>query len=93
MVSGIYSALKNLAASGQYIETELVAKIDALWAEAKITDAQRAELTQLAETCADSNFSPMTEAEKALDGRLFALEAAMLDVGEMLAGMMMGGEV
>ncbi len=92
MASGVYSALKNLAASGQYVEAELVEKIDALWAESKLTDAQRTELTELAGTCADPNFNPMTEAEKALDERLFALEAAMLDVGEVLAGLMAGGE-
>lgn len=92
MASGVYSALKNLAASGQYVLSEITEKIDALWAEGKLTDAQRVELTTLAQANADPNFSPMTEVEKALDDRLFALEAAMLDVGELLAGLMAGGD-
>lgn len=91
MADGIYTALKNRAASGQYALAELTSKIDALWVEGKLTSARRAELTGLAETCVDPNYSPLTEAEKALDERLFAVEAAILDVGELLAGLMTGG--
>ena len=68
MADGIYTVLKNRAASGQYALAEMTLKIDALWVEGKLTDA-----------------------EKALDERLFVVEAAMLDVGELLAGLMAGG--
>ena len=89
-MNGIYSALKNRAAGGQYVPAEMVSKIDTAWAEGKISDAQPAELTNLTQTCADPNYSPMTQGERALDERLFAVEAAMLDVGMLLAEIMGG---
>ncbi len=91
MIGDIYSVVKNLAASGQYITETFIQKIDALWVEDKITDAQRTELIGLAQTCADPNYTTMNETEKALDERLYAVEAAMLDVGSLLGQLMTGG--
>lgn len=87
----VYATLKNRAASGQFVLGELLEKIDALWVEDALTDAQRTELFTLARDCADPTFPQLTRAEKALDERMFAVEAAMLEVGALLAAMMTGG--
>lgn len=91
MLNDVYIALKNRATSGQYVAAELVAKIDALWAEDKISDAQRTELTGLTVTCVDPNYSPMTETEKSQAERILSLENAMLDVGNILSSLLTGG--
>ena len=87
---GIYKVLKTHIASGQYVLADIVAKIDALWAEDKLTDDQRAELTALAQTSVDANYNPMTLREQEFDGRLLAIEGALLDIGDLI-GQLMGG--
>lgn len=80
-----YGAIKRIAASGRFVLADLRGKINTLWVEQDLTDAQRDELIELAETCIDPDYSPMTEGERALDERLFVVEAAMLEVGEIIA--------
>jgi hypothetical protein len=71
----VYSALKNRAASGRFVRAELISKINTMWAEDEISDAQRAELIGLVEANHDPEYSPLSRTEQELVQRVAELEA------------------
>ena len=89
MGTGIYNVLQQVISGGKYVLFVMIDKIDGFYAEGKITAAQRAELTALAETKVDPNYSPMSETEQQFDDRIFVLEAAVMDLGMALGELMM----
>ena len=57
----MYEIIKNVIQSKQYELTEVLRKIDTLWFERTLTDEQRAELRELAQTNAkpENSYAPL----------------------------------
>lgn len=72
----MYEVTKNVIQSGNYELTDILAKIDTLWLQGSITEAERMELIALARTKADpaSSFAPLQAQIEALAARVAALE-------------------
>ena len=69
-----YTVLKNKISTGRYIISDIKSKINALWVDGDLTDAEKLELTAFAENNHDPNYNPMTPNEQELLSRIAALE-------------------
>lgn len=71
----MYSIVKNVIEQGGYDLTAMLGKIDSLWLQGKLTDAQYEELTKAARENADYKDSiDVLERLNALEKRIEALE-------------------
>lgn len=76
-----YQVLKNHMQNAQFLASAALARIEVLANELKISEAEREELMALA------NAKGITPADT-IEGRVEALELAILDLGAMLAELM-----
>lgn len=83
----IYDILKNVIESGEYRLSDMATRIDTVWAEGKLTDAQRTELHDLTQ----SRLTPDGEAPT-LTAQVAALTARMADMEARLTALEGGGE-
>ena len=83
----IYVILKSVIESGEYRLSDMATRIDTVWAEGKLTDAQRTELHALTQ----SRLTPDSEAP-ALAAQVAALTARMADMEARLTALEGGGE-
>lgn len=74
----MYEVTKNVILSGNYELTDILAKIDTLWLQGSLTDAERLELIELARVKADPShsFAPLQAQIDALAERVAKLENA-----------------
>lgn len=72
----MYEVTKNVIQSGSYELTDILAKIDTLWLQGSLTDAQRMDLIEMARTKADpsNSFAPLQAQIDALAERVAVLE-------------------
>lgn len=72
----MYEVTKNVIQSGSYELTDILAKIDTLWLQGSLTDAERLDLIDMARTKADPShsFAPLQAQIDALAERVAALE-------------------
>lgn len=72
----MYEVTKNVIQSGSFELTDILKKIDTLWLQGSLTDAQRMELIGMARAKADpaSSFAPLQAQIDALAARVAALE-------------------
>lgn len=83
----IYDILKNVIESGEYRLSDMATRIDTVWAEGKLTDAQRTELHALTQ----SRLTQDSEAP-ALAAQVAALTARMADMEARMTALEGGGE-
>lgn len=77
-----YQVLKNHMQNAKFLTSAALARIEVLADELKITEAEREELIALAK---EKGYDPADTAE----GRIMALELAVLDLASMIAEVMM----
>ncbi len=72
----MYEVTKNVIKSGSFELTDILTKIDTLWMQGSLTDAQRLELIDMARAKADPShsFAPLQAQIDALAARVAALE-------------------
>ena len=72
----MYEVIKNVIRSGSFELTAILTKIDTLWVQGSLTDAERLELIGLARGKADPahSFAPMQAQIDVLAARVAALE-------------------
>lgn len=79
----MYEIIKNVLESGRFELTAILKKIDTIWIQGDLTDEQKSELVELAQTKADpiNSYAPLQEQLdkafeqiKALEGRIVKLE-------------------
>ena len=72
----MYEVIKNVILSGSFALEGILAKIDTLWVQGSLTDAERLELIDLARGKADptQSFAPLQAQIDALAQRVAALE-------------------
>ncbi len=71
----MYEIVKNVLNQGGYNLTDIIKKIDTLWAQSKLSDEEYAELTAMARGGAKTEYSVNVLAKlEEFDKRLFALE-------------------
>lgn len=80
----MYEVTKNVIQSGNYELSGILAKIDTLWLQGSITDAERMELMAMARAKADpqNTFAPLQAQIDALAIRVAALEGEKAPAGE-----------
>lgn len=82
----MYSIIKNVIASRRYELGDMLGKIDTIWLQGDLTDAQRTELVELAQASADpaNSYAPLQEQLNAVLDQVKALEerVAALEAGE-----------
>ena len=80
----MYTIIKNVIYSGRYELNDMLRKIDTIWVQGSLTDEERGELVELAQSNADParSYAPLQEQInqafdriKALEGRMAKLEA------------------
>lgn len=74
----MYEVTKNVIVSGSYELTDILAKIDTLWLQGSLTDAERMDLIEMARGKADPShsFAPLQAQIDALAERVAKLENA-----------------
>lgn len=74
----MYKVLKNVILSSRYELADILAKIDTMWLQSSLTDAERKDLIELARSTADpaNSFAPLQEQIDALAERVAKLEGA-----------------
>lgn len=74
----MYEVTKNVILSGNYELNDILAKIDTLWLQGSLTDAERMNLIEMARSKADPahSFAPLQAQIDALAERVYALEKA-----------------
>lgn len=72
----MYEVTKNVIQSGNYELNDILTKIDTLWMQGSLTDAERMELVNMARTKADPShsFAPLQAQIDALAERVAKLE-------------------
>ena len=72
----MYEVTKNVILSGSYELTDILAKIDTLWLQGSLTDAERLDLIEMARSKADPShsFAPLQAQIDALAERVARLE-------------------
>lgn len=72
----MYEVTKNVILSGSYELTDILTKIDTLWLQGSLTDAERLDLIEMARGKADPShtFAPLQAQIDALAARVAALE-------------------
>lgn len=83
----IYDILKGVIESGEYRLSDMTGRIDTVWAEGKLTDAQRTEMHALTQ----SRLTTDSEAP-ALAAQVATLTARMADMEARLTALEGGGE-
>ena len=80
----MYEVIKNVIQSGNFELTDILTKIDTLWVQGSITDAERMELMAMARAKADPSQScaPLQAQIDALASRVAALEGEKAPAGE-----------
>ena len=75
----IYDILKSVIESGEYRLSDMTGRIDTVWAEGKLTDAQRTELHALTQSrlTPDGEAPTLTAQVAALTARMAAMEARL----------------
>lgn len=76
----MYELIKDVIASKAYELVDMLGKIDTLWVESKLTEAQRDELIVLARENADPE-----ESKPEVNTRLTTLEIAVRDLTDRIA--------
>ena len=80
----MYIIISNVIKSGNYELNDMLRKIDTIWVQGSLTDEERGELVELAQSNADpaKSYAPLQEQInqafdriKALEGRMAKLEA------------------
>lgn len=80
----MYTIISNVIKSGNYELNDMLRKIDTIWMQGSLTDEERGELAELAQSNADpaKSYAPLQEQInqafdriKALEGRMAKLEA------------------
>lgn len=80
----MYTIISNVIKSGNYELNDMLRKIDTIWVQGSLTDEERGELVELAQSNADParSYAPLQEQInqafdriKALEGRMAKLEA------------------
>lgn len=80
----MYIIISNVIKSGNYELNDMLRKIDTIWVQGSLTDEERGELVELAQSNADParSYAPLQEQInqafdriKALEGRMAKLEA------------------
>ena len=73
----MYEVTKNVIQSGNYELTDILNKIDSLWLQGSLTDAERLDLIELARAKAEpsNSFAPLQAQIDALAERVAALES------------------
>lgn len=73
----MYEVTKNVILSGSYELNDILAKIDTLWLQGSLTDAQRMDLIEMARAKADpsNSFAPLQAQIDALAERVAVLES------------------
>lgn len=73
----MYEVIKNVIQSGNYELTDILTKIDALWLQGNLTDAERLDLIQMARGKADPShsYAPLQAQIDALAQRVAILES------------------
>ena len=76
----MYEVIKNVIRSGSYELTDMLTKIDTMWLQGSLTDAERMDLIELARTKAEpsNSFAPLQAQIDALAERIAKLEGAAL---------------
>ena len=90
----MYQTIKSVIGTGRYELNDMLHKIDTLWAQGDLTDDQRSELVQLAQSNADpaQSYAPLQEQiNQALD-RVTALEATAADLIRRVTALETGEE-
>ncbi len=84
----MYEIIKNVIQSKQYELTDVLRKIDTLWYEGTLTDEQRAELRELAQTNAkpENSYAP-------LQNQIDALFANVKELAQEITVLKNGGVV
>lgn len=81
----MYEIVKSVIGLGRYELASMLTKIDTLWVQGDLTDAQRTELTERARNNAapEASYAPLQAQVDALAGRVDALTArvAALEAG------------
>ena len=74
----MYDVVKNVIHSGSFELHDILTKIDTLWIQGSLTDAERMELTNMARDKADpaNSYAPLQAQINALAARVKALEGA-----------------
>ena len=74
----MYEVTKNVIQAGNFELTDILAKIDTLWLQGSLTDAERLDLIEMARGKADPShsFAPLQAQIDALADRVKALEDA-----------------
>lgn len=75
----MYKVLKNVILSSRYELSDILGKIDTLWLQGSLTDAERMELMELARSKAEPShsFAPLQAQIDALAERIAKLEGAV----------------
>lgn len=75
----MYEVTKNVIQTGNYELTDILAKIDTLWLQGSLTDAERLNLIEMARGKADPShsFAPLQAQIDALAARVAKLEGKM----------------
>jgi hypothetical protein len=79
----MYKVLKNVILSSRYELSDILAKIDTLWLQGSLTDAERKDLIELARAKAEPShsFAPLQAQIDALAERIAKLEGATEEEG------------
>lgn len=72
----MYEVIKNVIQSGSFELTDILGKIDTLWLQGSLTDAERLDLIEMARSKADpsNSFAPLQAQIDALAERVAKLE-------------------
>lgn len=75
----MYEVTKNVIRSGSYELADILAKIDTLWMQGSLTDAERLELIQMARDGASpsNSYAPLQAQIDALAARVAVLEGSV----------------
>ena len=90
----MYQTIKSVIGSGRYELNDMLHKIDTLWAQGDLTDDQRGELVELAQSNADpaQGYAPLQEQiNQALD-RVTELETTVADLIRRVTALETGEE-
>ena len=82
----MYTIISNVIKSRNYELNDMLRKIDTIWVQGSLTDEERGELVELAQSNADParSYAPLQEQINQAVGRIKALEGRMakLEAGE-----------
>ena len=88
----MYQIIHDVITSKRYELRDMLAKIDTIWVQGDLTDEQRGELVELAQTNADpaQGYAPLQEQLNQTLDRVTALETTAADLGRRVAALEAG---